>query len=556
MVDNFALQSGGQLIVQALEALGVKRLFSVPGESYLEVLDALHDSPIENTVCRQEGGAAMMAEAWGKATGQPGICFVTRGPGATNASAGIHVAQQDSTPMILFIGQINSANRHREGFQELDYRQVFGSMTKWVAEIDSAERVNEMMARAWSIATSGRPGPVVLVLPEDTLADHAAVPALQPRPPIVSHGDPASLEQMLSLLDNAKQPMLVVGGSNWNELARQQLADFATHFNVPVACSFRRQMLFDHEHSHYAGDVGLGINPALASAIAEADVLVLLNTRFSEVPSQNFSLIDTQKPSQRLIHIHASAEELGKLYTPEIAIQAEPSAIMPELATATSSHAARRQQHVTQCHDNYLHWSTLPQRDYPGSLSMPRVIASMQQQLADHSIITNGAGNYATWIHRFWRFRHYGSQLAPTSGSMGYGLPAAIAGKLAHPERTVVCMAGDGCYQMTMQELASTIQAKANIIIILVDNGIYGTIRMHQEKRFPERISGTNMVNPDFAALAKSYGIYSARVETNEQFDEALATAIKTQGSSLLHLILDPEVITPTHTISDIRSQH
>lgn len=546
--------SGGQLIVKALETQGVTRLFSVPGESYLEVLDALYDSPIKNTICRQEGGAAMMAEAWGKATGTPGICFVTRGPGATNASAGLHVAQQDSTPMILFIGQINSANRHREGFQELDYRQVFGTMAKWVAEIDSAQRVNEMIARAWSIATSGRPGPVVLVLPEDTLVDRAAVPFLQQRPSVTSHPDPDQLQQMVTMLDNAERPIIVVGGSDWDEQARRQLADFASHFNLPVACSFRRQMLFDHDHSHYAGDVGLGINPQLAKSIKTADVVILLNTRFSEIPSQNFMLINIQQPKQKIIHVHAGAEELGKLYTADVAIQAPPISIMQALSDTVSHGAHQRQNHVRQCHQNYLNWSSLPQRNYPGSLNMPKVIASMQQQLPNDTIITNGAGNYATWIHRFWRFRQFGSQLAPTSGSMGYGLPAAIAGKLANQERTVVCMAGDGCFQMTMQELASAVQAEAKIIIILVDNGIYGTIRMHQEHRFPERVSGTTMVNPDFAKLAKAYEIYSARVETNAQFDVALAQAIKETGPSLLHLVLNAEIITPDQTISEIRN--
>lgn len=556
--------NGGQLVVKALQAHGVKRLFSVPGESYLPVLDALYDSPIENTVCRQEGGAAMMADAWGKATGTPGICFVTRGPGATNASAGVHVAHQDSTPMILFVGQINSAIRHREGFQELDYRQVFGSMTKWVAEIDSADRVQEMIARAWSIATSGRPGPVVLVLPEDCLAGTAEYHSMLPSSPITSQPNAQQLEQMLSTLKQAKQPMVIVGGSGWNEQAREQLAEFAERFNLPVAVSFRRQMLFDHMHSHYAGDVGLGINPELAKRIKQADVIVLLNTRFSEVPSQNYTLIDIPQPQQNLIHIHSDSSELGKKYNANLAIQSDPISLMQALSNHSASSSPQQQEqpskHVQDCHQSYLAWSQLPTRSYPGQLQMPHVIRTMQQQLPENSIITNGAGNYATWIHRFWRFRSFGSQLAPTSGSMGYGLPAAIAGSLASPDnpdktdRTVVCMAGDGCYQMTMQELASAVQAQAKIIVIVVDNGIYGTIRMHQERHYPQRVSGTSMVNPDFSLLAKAYGIFSTKIENNDQFAPALEQALKETGPSFLHLILDAEVITPGQTISEIRA--
>lgn len=552
--------NGGQLVVKALQAHGVTRLFSVPGESYLPVLDALYDSPIKNTVCRQEGGAAMMADAWGKATGTPGICFVTRGPGATNASAGIHVAHQDSTPMILFVGQINSAIRHREGFQELDYRQVFGSMTKWVAEIDSADRVQEMIARAWSLATSGRPGPVVLVLPEDCLADTAEYQAMLPIAPILSQPHPQQLEQMLTTLDQAEQPMVIVGGSAWNTEACNQLADFAERFNLPVAVSFRRQMLFDHLHSHYAGDVGLGINPELAKRIKQADVIVLLNTRFSEVPSQNYTLIDIPQPQQRLIHIHSDSAELGKMYNAELALQADPMSLMQALTSLQSEQSKQRQQHVQDCHESYLAWSQLPTRSYPGQLQMPHIIHTMRDLLPENNVITNGAGNYATWIHRFWRFRSFGSQLAPTSGSMGYGLPAAIAGSLAsidnpdEADRTVVCIAGDGCYQMTMQEFASAVQAQVKIIVIVVDNGIYGTIRMHQERHYPERVSGTSMVNPDFSLLAKAYGIYSAKIENNDQFAPALEQALKETGPSLLHLILDPETITPEQTISEIRA--
>ena len=401
---------------------------------------------------------------------------------------------------------------------------------------------------------------MVLVLPEDCLADTAAYQPMQPCAPILSQPHPPQLEQLLTTLEQSQRPMVIVGGSGWNEEACSQLADFAERFNLPVAVSFRRQMLFDHLHSHYAGDVGLGINPELAQGIQQADVVVLLNTRFSEVPSQNYTLIDIPQPQQCLIHIHSDSAELNKMYNPALAIQAAPVSLMQALTSLQSTQSQQRQQHVEDRHASYLAWSQLPTRSYPGQLQMPHVILTMRDLLPANCVITNGAGNYATWIHRFWRFRHFGSQLAPTSGSMGYGLPAAIAGSLAssdnpsEPDRTVVCMAGDGCYQMTMQELASAVQAQARIIVIVVDNGIYGTIRMHQERHYPARVSGTSMVNPDFSLLAKAYGIYSAKIESIDQFAPALAQALKATGPSLLHLVLDPETITPGQTISEIRA--
>jgi len=357
---------------------------------------------------------------------------------------------------------------------------------------------------------------------------------------------------MITLLDQASNPMVIVGGSGWSAKACDQLADFACRFNLPVACSFRRQMLFDHQHSHYAGDVGLGISPQLAQRIQQADVLLLLNTRFSEVAAQNYTLVDIPSPKQRLIHIYSAAEELGKLYAPTIGIQADPISLMSCLASYKAKAVMQRQEHITDCHASYLAWSRLPEREYPGTLQMPHIMRALQTMLPTDSIITNGAGNYASWIHRFWSFRSYGSQLAPTSGSMGYGLPAAIAGKLACPDRTVVCIAGDGCFQMTMQELASAVQAQVQIIIIVVDNGIYGTIRMHQEKRFPKRVSGTDMVNPNFAELAKAYGIFSARITHHDDFAPALQQALHAEGPALLHLVLDKEVSTPLQTLTEI----
>ena len=551
------IKSGGELVVDALEAFGVTQLFCVPGESYLEVLDALHDSPINATSARQEGGAAMMAEAWGKLHGTPGICFVTRGPGATNASAGIHVAQQDSTPMILFIGQINSKLRHREAFQEVDYGQYLGSMAKWVAEIDSPERITEMVSRAWSVATSGRPGPVVLVLPEDTLSGTAVSTKIKPFKVLETYPSQADLQQMATMIESAKKPILILGGSRWCKDSVSQIEAFAEGFNLPVACSFRRQMLFNHGHPHYAGDVGLGINPQLKSTIANADLVILMGGRFSEVPSQNYELLGVHDAKQKLIHIHASAEELGRVYRADLAIHASPKALAQGLSelTPTAKISHQRIKHIAQCHTHYQHWSRVSDKAHPGHVQMPVIITHLAATLPLDAIITNGAGNYATWIHRFWKFAEYGTQLAPTSGSMGYGLPAAVAAKIAFPQKTVVAFAGDGCFQMTMQEFGTAVQANAAVIVLVIDNGMYGTIRMHQERHFPSRVSTTDLVNPDFCALAKAYNAFATQVTHSDQFSEALADAIAAKKPALIHIKLDPQAMTPNQTLDQIRDQ-
>ena len=551
------IKTGGELVIDALEAHGVKQLFCVPGESYLEVLDALHDSPIAATSARQEGGAAMMAEAWGKLHGTPGICFVTRGPGATNASAGIHVAQQDSTPMILFIGQINSQLRHREAFQEVDYGQFFGSMAKWVAEIDSPDRITEMVSRAWSVATSGRPGPVVLVLPEDTLSGSAMSTNIKPFSALETYPSSADLQHMANLLEQANNPIIIIGGSRWCADSVAQIETFVEQFNVPVACSFRRQMLFNHHHPNYAGDVGLGINPHLKSAIGTADLVILMGGRFSEVPSQNYQLLGVHGAQQQLIHIHASAEELGRVYRADLAIHASPKALAQGLSqlTPTLKVPQQRLDHLKQCHNSYRDWSSLPTEAHPGEVQMPAIMAYLAASLPANSIITNGAGNYATWIHRFWKFSEYGTQLAPTSGSMGYGLPAAVAAKIAFPNKTVVAFAGDGCFQMTMQEFGTAFQAKAAVVVLVIDNGMYGTIRMHQELHFPNRVSVTDLVNPDFCALAKAYGAFAALVTNSNQFPQALSDAIRAKKPALIHIKLDPQALTPSKTLNQIRDR-
>jgi len=549
------IKSGGELVVDALEAHGVTQLFCVPGESYLEVLDALHDSPINATSARQEGGAAMMAEAWGKLHGTPGICFVTRGPGATNASAGIHVAQQDSTPMILFIGQINSQLRHRDAFQEVDYGQYLGSMAKWVAEIDSADRVTEMVSRAWSVATSGRPGPVVLVLPEDTLSGTALATDIKPFKALETHPSQTDLQKMAHMIEQAKNPIVILGGSRWCKESVAHIEAFAKNFSVPVACSFRRQMLFNHLNPHYAGDVGLGINPKLKSTISDADLVVLIGGRFSEVPSQNYTLLGVQNAQQNLIHVHASAEELGAIYRADLAIHSSPKAIAQGLSqlSVSASISQQRIDHLAQCHANYQHWSSMPTKAHPGDVQMPAIMAHLATTLPKNAIITNGAGNYATWIHRFWKFAGYGTQLAPTSGSMGYGLPAAVAAKIAFPEKTVVAFAGDGCFQMTMQEFGTAAQERAAVIVLVIDNGMYGTIRMHQERHFPSRVSTTDLVNPDFCALAKAYDAYATQVTHSDQFPAALRDAIAAKKPALIHIKLDPQAMTPNQTLDQIR---
>ena len=543
------MKTGGEILIECLEAQGVDRVFCVPGESYLAVLDALHDSPIETVVARQEGGAAMMAEADGKMTGRPGICFVTRGPGATNAASGVHVAKQDSTPMILFVGQIGRRMRGREAFQEVDYRQTFGDLAKWVDEIDHVDRIPEIVSHAYHIAMSGRPGPVVLALPEDMLTEVCECvsgPRVEVAEPAPS---PQAIEIFDQMLEPAEKPLLILGGSRWSEKAVGQIKDFAELWGLPVGCSFRRQQLFDHLHPNYAGDVGLGINPALKSRLEDSDLVILLGARFSENPSQGFSIFDIPKTQQKLVHIHPGPEELGRIYVPDLSINAT-----PEMFLSAASHLVPSQKRdaPVQEHDAYRNWTdTVPAN--VGDVQMADVMDHLRVNLPEDAILANGAGNYAIWLHRFWRFRQYGTQLAPTSGSMGYGLPAAVAAKLRHPEKDVICFAGDGCFQMTLQEFGTAVQFGANLVVLLFDNGVYGTIRMHQEREYPTRISGTDLHNPDFSMLAKAYGGYSETVTKSDEFAPAFERARKSGQPALLHIRSDPEAITPTTTLSALR---
>jgi acetolactate synthase I/II/III large subunit len=551
--DGNGMKTGGQLIVEALEAQGVRRVFGVPGESYLAVLDALHDSPIEMVVCRHEGGAAMAAEAQAKLTGRPGVCLVTRGPGATNAASGIHVAQQDETPLIVLIGQIERGMRGRDAFQEVDYGRLFGGMAKWVAEIDSADRVPEMISRAFHTAMAGRPGPVVLALPEDTLTEVADALAAPRAEPVDSAPTPAQVAAFAALLAKAERPLLVVGGSRWTEESVAALRGFAERLALPVAVTFRRQMLFDHNHPLYAGDIGLGINPKLSTLVADSDLLILLGDRFSEVPSQSYTLLGVPDPGKAVVHVHPGAEEIGRVYRPTLGVVATPGGFLDAVAdvavTANPAWAARAEA----AHAAFEAWSTPPDT-IPGDVQMGAVMRWLDQNLADDAIFTNGAGNYATWIHRFHRFRRFGTQAAPVCGSMGYGLPAALAAKLEFPGRDVICFAGDGCFQMTGLEFGTAAQEGAAVIVLVIDNGMYGTIRMHQEREYPGRVSGTALRNPDFAALARSYGGHGETVTRTDEFAPAFERARTSGLPAILHVIIDPEALTPTRTLSEIRA--
>lgn len=546
-------RTGGQLIVEALKANGVKQVSCVPGESYLAVLDALYESSIETLVCRQEGGAAMMADTWGRLTGEPGICMVTRGPGATNASAGLHIARQDSIPMILFIGQVQRDAREREAFQEVEYRRAFTEFAKWVGEIDDARRIPEFVTRAFAVATSGRPGPVVLTLPEDMLVELVDAPEAKPYTPVEAHPGAKQVKEFAKLLSEAKNPMVIVGGTRWDEQSVADFQTFAEKFQLPVGCSFRRQMLFNHLSPSYAGDVGIGINPALAKEVKEADLLILLGARMSEMPSSSYSLLNIPYPSQKLVHIFPEAEELGRIYRPDLAIVASPKHFVEALEGLEAPAAPAWAERTKTMHESYLKWSTPPKAG-PGNVQMGPIMDWIEENVGKDAIFTNGAGNYATWVHRFHRFQSYNTQSAPTSGSMGYGLPAAVAAKQIFPEREVICFAGDGCFMMHGQEFITAVRYNLPIITVLVNNGIYGTIRMHQERDYPGRVSGTDLVNPDFKAFAEAYGGHGELVTKTEDFAPAFERARLSGKPAIIEVQLDPEAITPARTLTQFRT--
>ncbi len=550
-------RTGGRILVDQLVRHGVGHVFCVPGESYLAVLDALHDATIPVTVCRQEGGAAMMAEAQGKLTGRPGICFVTRAPGATNASAGIHVAQQDSTPMILFVGQIERGMREREAFQEIDYRAAFGPLAKWATEVDDAARLPEIVSRAFHVATSGRPGPVVIGLPEDMLTELATVADAPPYAAVSPAPAARDLAELGRLLASAKAPVAILGGSTWTADAASAFARFAEAAALPVAASFRRQMLCPATHPAYIGDLGLGANPRLLQAVREADLVIMVGGRFSEVPSQAYTLLDVPVPTQTLVHVHPDTGELNRVYRANVPINAGAAAFVDALDAldpATLGAEARRAR-MDALHASYLAWSDPAPLRSPARLHMGEVMAWLNAHLPADSILCNGAGNYATWLHRFYRFPQYGTQLAPTSGSMGYGVPAAIGAQRLHPGRTVVAFAGDGCFLMHGQEFATAVQYELPIIVVVIDNGMLGTIRMHQERHYPGRVSSTTLRNPDFVAYARAFGGHGERVETAEEFGPAFERARASGLPAILHCLLDAEALTPSASLTQIREQ-
>lgn len=534
---------GGNVLVDALASQGVARVFCVPGESYLAVLDALYDADIDTVVARQEGGATMMAEAHGKLTGRPGIAFVTRGPGATNASSGVHVAFQDSTPMILFIGQVASDQRDREAFQEVDYTAMYAPLAKWVAQIDRADRIGEYISRAFHVAQAGRPGPVVLALPEDMLS--AALDVMPQALPLANvpaqKPSDADVQSVVDRLAHAKTPFVLVGGGGWSAQAAAALAEFANTAQVPVGTSFRCQDYINNDSPNYAGDVGIGPNPALAKSIDEADIILALGPRLGEMTTGGYTLLTPPKTNQALIHVHADANELGRVYHPDIAIAASPAETALALARAAMPPLADRTGYVGEVHAAYEAWQ-VPQPTI-GDLRMENVVSHLRETLPADAIIANGAGNYASWLHRYYRHTHYRTQLAPTSGSMGYGLPAAIAAKLQEPQREVVCLAGDGCLQMVVQEFGTACQYGANIVVLVANNSQYGTIRMHQHRTYPGRQSATALKNPDFAALARAYGGYGATVTRDEDFGDALEEARRAGVPAILDMKIHPRAI-------------
>jgi acetolactate synthase I/II/III large subunit len=546
------LRTGGHILVDQLEVHGVKHAFCVPGESYLDVLDGLRDSKIALTVCRQEGGAAMMAEAAGKLTGTPGICLVTRGPGATNASPGLHIAMHDSTPMVLFVGQVARSALGREAFQEIDYGAFFGSVAKWVTQIEDASRIPELISRAFHVATSGRAGPVVVSLPEDMLEGEAEVP--DARPYITPQAAPAAaaLIGLQQLLLASERPLGIVGGSGWDAAAVDDLAEFAERQQLPVAVSFRRQMLFPARHPNFVGDIGVGANPALVAYARDADLVLLLGGRLSELPSQHYRLLKIPNPDQTFIHVHPGAEEIGRLYRPDLAFILSPRHFL-RAARSLPPVTKSRERHVAAGRELFESWNRAPAK-VPGEFNFAEAIRSLREVVPEDAIICNGAGNYSAWVHRFYRYERFGTQLAPTSGSMGYGVPAAVAAKRLYPDKTVIAFAGDGCFLMNGQEFATAVQYGLPIVVVIADNGMYGSIRMNQERQYPGRVVATDLNNPDFVGYAQCFGGYGERVERTQDFAPALARAIASGKPAILHCLMDPQAMTPNATLDEIRS--
>jgi len=550
MSETRGTRTGGRILVDALRIHGVDRLFCVPGESYLDVLDALYDTPqIATIVAKHEGAAANMAEADGKLTGRPGICFVTRGPGATHGSVGVHTAYHDSTPMILFVGQVQRDVRGREAFQEVEFRQMFAPLAKWAAEIETVDRIPEYVLRAFQVATSGRPGPVVLALPEDVLAEQSTACDTQPYHAVQTAPRDADLSALRDELQQASKPLLIVGGSCWTETGCAALARFAEANALPVLASFRRQDLIDNRHSCYAGHLSLGLPAFLQQRLKAADLIIALGSRLGDVTTMTYSVLKPPRIAARLVHVHPDPDELNRVYQADLPILAAPSAAAERLAQIAALDSSRWRDWTNSARDEYEKFVAVPDKGPRQGVDMAVVIRHLATALPANTILANGAGNFTVWVHRFFTYKKPHTELAPTSGSMGYGFPAAIAAALRYPDRTTVCVAGDGDFLMYPQELATAAQYGARVLVLIVNNGMYGTIRMHQERRFPGRVSATDLAAPDFVGLAQSFGAYAERVETTDAFAPAFQRALAAGRAAVLELRVDPNQLTPDRRI-------
>ncbi len=554
MNDSSNARTGAQILVDQLTVQGVQHVFCVPGESYLAVLDAFHDAKIELTVARQETGAGIMADASARLTGRPGVFFVTRGPGAMNAAHAIHIAEHDSVPLIMFIGQIERGMRGRGAFQEMDYEKVFAPFAKWVVEINDPARIPEIVSRAFHVAMQGRPGPVVISLPEDMLTEKASVADALRAAPIQTFPGQTEMQKLAGLLNGTKRPIAIVGGGGWDETSCAQFAAFAKRYALPVACSFRRTPLFDATHECYAGELALATNPKLLERIKSSDLVMLIGGRLPEVPSQSYTLIDIPNPRETFVHVHADSEELGRIYRPHLGIHATPKAFSAALESLSPKVAPAWAPDTAQAHADYIAFSDFAPA-MPGDVQLSQIMLWLRQRLPEDSIVTNGAGNYTVWNGRYLRMRHHGNLLAPVSGSMGYGLPAAVGAKRVMPGRMVVSFNGDGCFLMNGQEFSTAVQYDCPIIAIVIDNAIYGTIRMHQEREYPGRISGTQMRSPDFAALARGYGGHGETVEKTDEFAPAFERAVASGLPALIHVKIDSDAISPVTTLKAIREK-
>ena len=557
MTDTLKPRSGGEILVDQLKVHGVRHAFCVPGESYLAVLDALYGArdTIELIVARQDGGAGLMAGAYGKLTGKPGICFVTRGPGATNASIAVHTAFQDSDPMILFVGQVASDQVEREAFQEMDYRRMFGQMTKWVAQIDRADRIPEYVSHAFHCAVSGRPGPVVLALPEDMLTSMATVADPGPYQVVQASPNPADIARMRSLIAAAERPVVILGGAGWNKQGIADVRAFIEAFELPAGCSFRFQDLLDNRTPNYVGDVGIGINPLLAARVRDADLVIAIGARLGEMTTSGYTLLTPPLAKQTLVHVHNDPNELGRVYQGELLIASGMNEFAAAARALGKPAASDRGARTRQARAEYETWQGAAYKGMPGRVDLREIVLHMENTLPEDTIYTNGAGNFSGWLHRFHKYSVFRTQLAPTAGSMGYGVPAAIAAKTADRTRTVVSFNGDGCYMMNGQELATAVHHRLDVIFIIVNNGIYGTIRMHQERDYPGRVHGTNFTNPDFAALARANGAHGETVTETAQFAAALERSIASGKPAVIEVVIDPQAITTQTTLDALREK-